>query len=77
MVDDSLKSKSYLLIVNPSLLSHVLFSTPSGCFLFRVLHPFFFFFYPHNVILSVVLFFSAAQVFSMGLFTCVNVLHRL
>ena len=27
------------------------------------------------LILSAVLFFSAAQVFSMGLFTCVNVLH--
>ena len=35
--------------------------------------PLFFFLSTH--IVSVVLFFSAAQVFSMGLFTCVNVLH--
>ena len=40
-------------------------------FTFFFLSPFFF----STHIVSVVLFFSAAQVFSMGLFTCVNVLH--
>ena len=70
MIDGMLKSKNCLLIGLPissqsCSFQHIirLLSVPSTSPLFS------------TRIVSVVLFFSAAQIFSIGLFTCVNVLH--